>query len=123
MHRTLGWVLLGIGVGLLVVAGAIAGQRRHGPQGADCGTAYSPSELVEYRPVETSAGCAGAFDTIENVVIAVGAAGATAAVAGVATLVTGRFAVARSQVDASWSRSYFWWSSWRATPSRPECSV
>ena len=92
MHRTIGWVFLGVGIGLMVLAGALAAQRRHGEQGADCGTAYSPSELVEYRPVEMSLGCAGAFDTVKNVVITIGAAGAASAFAGVAMLVTGRLA-------------------------------
>ncbi len=94
MKRTAVGVLVGLGLVLVAIGGYMSFLRVHGDQGSDCGTAYAPSELAETTSTEMSAGCSGAFDTIEPVAVGLALAGVALIVASVTYLITGRVWVA-----------------------------
>jgi hypothetical protein len=55
--RLLGVLLIVLGLALVPVIVTVATEYRYGDQGSNCGTWVHPSELAEYRPPSTSAGC------------------------------------------------------------------
>jgi hypothetical protein len=118
MNRVTSWVLLGVGIAVVISAIVSASMRVRSDRRADCGTAYKPSELVGYLPVESSAGCAGAFDTIQSVAVGLAYAGAACAIAGAGLLLTGRVVAGLIGAVVIVAGSGLWLSSLEGNPVR-----